>query len=145
MAQRKTIYYEDVELGDEIGRREKVITREAVVAFCRIWTETGANRFTDEHMAKEAGLPEPIVPGVMSTAIMAQALTDLSPGVVLKRLDVVFRQPVPHKPVVVTAVVTDKREENGQYLVECDIHMSNEDSGRLIGGNAIISVPSRLV
>ena len=79
----------------------------------------------------------------MSMAMIAQVLTDWSPNGTLKHLDVVFRQPVPHKPVAIGGVVTDKREEGGEYLVECDVYMSNEESGHLTGGKAIISMPCR--
>ena len=149
MTQGKPRYYEEVELGDEIGPLERDITNETVAALCQVWGNPMPNRFTDEEMAKEVGLPGPIVPGVMSMAMMAQLLTHwcsaplASPNGVLKVLDVVFRQPVPHKPVVIAAVVTDKREEGGENLIECDVYMSNEESGRLVGGKAIISLPSR--
>jgi acyl dehydratase len=149
MGQGAIQYYEDVELGDEIGPLQKDIRREAVADFCEVWDNPVPNRFTDEKAAKEVGLAGPIVPGAMSMALMAQLLTGWcsappgSPAGVLKHLDVVFRQPVPHRPVVIAALVTDKREEGGEYLVECDVYMSNEESGRLAGGKAIISLPSR--
>ena len=138
----KPRYYEEVELGDEIGPLEKEIGEEAVAAFCRVWGSPTPNRFTDAETAKEAGLPWTIVPGSMSTAIMAQLLADWAPNGVLKRVDVVFRQPVPHRRVIVAAVVTNKRREREENLIECDVYMSNQESGRLIGGNAVISLPS---
>ncbi len=143
MARGQIGYYEDVELGDEIGPLEEVISDESVIAFCEVTGAAMPNRFTDADIAKQVRLPGPIVPGIMSMAIMARLLTDWSPGVVLKHLDVVFRQPVPHKFVSISAVVTDKREESGEYLVECDVYLSNEESGRMIGGRAIISLPGR--
>ncbi len=141
--QGKLYYYGDVELGDEIGPLKKDITDEAVAAFCKVWGNPTPNRFTSDAEAKKARLPGPIVPGIMSMALMAQLFTHWSPNASLKHLDLVFRQPVTHKPVVIAAVVTDKREENGEYLVECDVYMSNEESGRLVGGKAIISLPNR--
>jgi hypothetical protein len=76
----------------------------------------------------------------MSMAIMAQVFTTW-PGAALKHLDVVFRQPVPHDLVTVTAVVTGKREEESQCLAECDVYLSNAANGRLVGGRAIVSLP----
>lgn len=143
MTQEQSPYYEEVEVGDTIGPVERQIANEAVTAFCRAWGNPIPNRFTDEKTAKEARLPGPIVPGLMSMGMMAHLLTSWSPKVTLKHLDVVFRQPVPHKPVVISAVVTGKREENGESLVDCDLFLSNEENGRLIGGTAVISLPRR--
>ena len=142
MTQGKSRYYEEVEVGDTIGPVERQIANEAVTTFCKAWGSEVPNRFTDEKAAREAKLPGPIVPGLMSMAMMAQLLTGWSPMAALKHLDLVFRQPVPHKPVAISAVVTGKREEGGENLVECDIYLSNEESGRLIGGTALISLPS---
>ena len=129
-----------MELGDEIGPLEVDITDDSVTAFCRLWGAPKSNRFTDESVAKEVGLAGPIVPGIMSMALMARLLTDWSSNGFLKRLDVVFRQPVPHGRVVIRAVITGKRQEDGEALIECDVHMSNEESGQLVGGMAVISL-----
>ncbi len=136
-------YYEDVELGDEIGPLTKTISDQAVAEFCQVSEAPTPNRFTDEDIAKKLGLSGPIVPGVMSMAIIAQFLTTSSAATSLKHLDLVFRQPVPHRPVILSAVITDKREEDGKYLVECDVYMRTEESGNLVGGKAILSLPSR--
>jgi acyl dehydratase len=143
MTETKSPYFEEVELGDEIGPLEKDITDDAVLAFCKIYTSCTPNRFTDEQIAKEVGLPEPIIPGVMSMAMMAQLLTVWAPEGSLKHLDVVFRQPVFHRPIAISAVVTDKREEDGVHLVECDVYLSDEERGRLVGGRAVMALPSR--
>ena len=142
MQQRDWRYYEDLELGDEIGPMEKHITDEDVTAFCRLWGAPRPNRFTDEGSATKVNLSWPIVPGIMSLAIMSQLFTRWD-GVVLKHLDVVFRQPVPHDLVSVTAVITDKREEDGEYLAECDVYLSTEENGRLVGGKAVFSLPAQ--
>ena len=135
--------YEQVELGDEIGPIEKIINDEAVVLFCEVRQTPMPNRFTDHEEAKKVGLSAPIVPGIMSMAMMAQLLTDWSPDGVLKNLDVVFRQPVLHARVVISGVVTDKREEDGEHFVDCDVVLSDEERGRLVGGKAVMSLPSR--
>ena len=144
MQRRESRYYEDIELGDEFGPMEKYITDEEVDAFCRLWGAPVPNRFTDEESASRVNLSWPIVPGIMSMAIMSQLFTSWE-GAALKHLDVVFRQPVPHDLVAITAIVTDKREENGEYLAECDVYLSTEENGRLVGGKAIIGLPSQTV
>ena len=84
-----------------------------------------ASRFTDAEIAAKSRLPGPIVPGVMSMALMTQLLTGWAGPEALKDLDLVFRQPVPHnRPLTLTATITDLREEAGEHLVECDILMT---------------------
>ena len=143
MVLNKAQYYEDVELGDDVGPLEKLIEDGKVAAFCGVWGTAVPNRFTDEAIAKEDRLPGPIVPGIMGMAMMAQLFVQWWPSGTLKHLDVVFRQPVPHALVTISAVVTDKREEAGEHLVDCDVYLSNEESGRLIGGKAVVALPSR--
>ena len=104
MVDGKCLSFEDIDLGDEIGPVELVATDENVATFCELWGNPMPNRFTSQDMAEASGLPGPIVPGVMSMAIMGQALTDWAGPESLKDLDLVFRQPVPHnKPLLISA------------------------------------------
>ena len=135
--------FEDIELGDEIGPLTLEATDDEVSTFCELWGNPGPNRFTDQAAAEQSRLPGPIVPGVMSMALMGQLLTDWAGPESLKDLDLVFRAPVPHnRPLLVTATVTDTRQENGENLVECDILMTGPAGERYVGGTALISLPS---
>ena len=137
-------YFEDVELGDEIGPIEKVATDDDVLAFCGIWGNEMPNRFTDQAIAEKSRLPGPIVPGIMSMALMGQLLTDWAGPEGVKDLDLVFRQPVPHnRPLRIAATVTDTRQEDGENLVECDIMMTGDQGERYVGGTALLSLRSR--
>ena len=137
------LYYEDVDLGDELGPLERHPTLDTVRTFCEIWGTPGPNRFVDDEVARGLGQPGPIVPGVMSVALMSQLFTQWGPPQILKKIDVVFRQPVLHAPVKVVALVTDKYEDDGENLVECDIHLTNLDGDRLVGGKVVLSLPNR--
>lgn len=135
--------FEDVELGDEIGPMETEATDDGVKAFCRVWENRKPNRFTDSESATKVGLPGPIVPGIMAMAIMTRLLTDWAGPGALKDLDVVFRQPVPHhKPLTVTATVTDTMQEDGENMVECDVMLTGPEGERYVGGKAIIALTS---
>ena len=137
-------YFEDVELGDEIGPLKTEATDDGVLEFCQVWDNRGPSRFTDQAMAEESRLPGPIVPGIMSMGIMARLLTDWAGTEALKDLDIVFRQPVPHHtPLTIAATVTDTRQEDGENLVECDILMTGADGERYVGGKAIVALPSK--
>ncbi len=140
----KLLYIEDVELGAEIGPLETEATDERVLAFCRVWGQAKASRFTDQETAEKVGLPGPIVPGIMSMAVMTRLLTNWAGPDTIKDLDLVFRQPVPHnKPLKISATVTDTREENGENLVECDILLTGAEGERHVGGKAILALPNR--
>ena len=137
-------YFEDVELGDEIGPLETVATDEGVISFCQVWDSAMPNRFTDQAVAEQSQLPGPIVPGIMSMGIMARLLTDWAGPEALRDLDLVFRQPVPHnKPLTISATITDTRTDEGENVIECDILMTGAQGERYIGGKAIVALPSK--
>ena len=137
-------YFEELELGDEIGPLEIEASDQQVAAFCRIWDRETPSRFTDPKLAEQSGLPGPIVPGIMSMAMMARLFTNWAGAGALRDMDVVFRQPVPHNnPLVISATITDTRQENGENLIDCDVLMTGPGGERYVGGKAILSIPSR--
>lgn len=130
--------------GDEIGTIDKVVGDGDVEAFCQLWGNEMPNRFTDQELAVKSGLAGPIIPGIMSMALMAQLLTSWAGTEALKDLDLVFRQPVPHnQPLKISATVTDTSRVNGENLVTCDILMTGAEGERYVGGTALVSLPSR--
>lgn len=51
------LYYEDVEIGDDISPMERVVDRDRVVRFLRIRNEVSdPKRFTDDAYARKNGL-----------------------------------------------------------------------------------------
>ena len=137
-------YYDEIELGDEIGPVEKVATDDKVSNFCDVWGAPTPNRFTDPAIAEKAGMKGTIVPGIMTMAMMAQLLTNWGGPGSIKDLDLVFRQPVPHnRALTLAATITDLREEDGENLVECDILMTGTEGERYVGGKAIVALPNR--
>ena len=137
-------YFDEIELGDEIGPVEKLATDEAVANFCDVWGAPTPNRFTNAAAAANAGMSDTIVPGIMAMAMMAQLLTDWGGPGSIKDLDLVFRQPVPHnRPLILAATITDLRKEGGENLVECDILMTGAEGERYVGGKAIVALARR--
>ena len=138
-------YYDEVEVGDELGPLEKVATDQAVIDFCEMWGNQGIGRFTDHDAAKAEGLPGAIVPGAMSIAYLANLLSQWADGGSLKKLDVVFRQVVPHEqPIWLVGVVTDKNQVDSEDQVECDVYLENSDGERLVGGTATVVLSARV-
>ena len=138
------MYFEDVELGDEIGPLEKIASDQDVIDFCNLWGPPTPNRFTDANEAAKSKLSSPIVPGIMTMALMAQLFTDWASQDSLKDLNLVFRQSVPHnKPLIIDATITDMREEGEEHLIDCDVVMTGAERERYVIGTATVSLPSR--
>ena len=81
------VYYDDVDLGDELPSMERQVSDYEVVEFLNIARigEAKENRFTSAEAAKSEGLPEAIVPGAMNIAIMSTLITSWSPTVTLRK------------------------------------------------------------
>ena len=137
------IYFQDVELGDEIGPIEKIVTDDQVIEFVSIGDRTAEpSRFTSKEIAQSEGLSEAIIPGAMNIALMSQLLTSWSETVCLKKIDVVFRQTVPHnRPLIFTGIVTNKDDQGGTTNLECDITMENKDGVKMVIGTAEFALP----
>ncbi|MBI2872594.1 MAG: hypothetical protein HYY00_05315 [Chloroflexi bacterium] len=145
MAKENVRYFEDVELGEELGPLVKVPTTEAVRQFCSVWDpEVGASRFTDEATARKEGLPHALLPGIMNMSYLITLLTTWAPAGQVRKLDTVFRQPVPHnKSVRLVGIVTDKNVVDGENRVECDVSLQREDGEAMVTGKAVVILPSR--
>ena len=138
------MFFEDVELGDDIGPLEKIASDQDVMDFCNLWGPPTPNRFTDADEAAKSKLSGPIVPGIMTMALMAQLFTEWADQDSLKDLNLVFRQSVPHnKPLIIAATVTDTRQEGVENLIDCDVVMTGQESERYVIGTATVSLPSR--
>ena len=139
------LYFEDVELGTDLGPIERSVSDRQVVDYVKLGKlRSGPGRFTDAESARREGLPGAIVPGAIIIALMSQLLTGWSRTVRLKTLDVVFRQVVQHNvPLQLTGVVTDKNVVDGEPRIECDVILQGEDGTDLVIGKATVSVPKR--
>ena len=139
------IYFQDVELGDEIGPIERTVTDEEVLQFVAIGgRDPEPSRFTSKAIAQSEGLSEAIIPGAMNIALMSRLVTGWADTVCLKKIDVVFRQTVPHnKPLIFSGIVTNKDESGETTDLGCDITMENIDGVKMVIGNAEFALPNK--
>ena len=139
------LYYEDVDIGDEIGPVTRSVSDEEVVQFVLIREKkVTPSRFTSKEFANSEGLDEAIVPGAMNIALMSQVLTNWSETVCLLKIDVVFRGTVPHnKDLNFSGIITDKDETGESTKLECDVVMENSDGVKLVIGTGIIALPNK--
>ena len=142
---KKNLYFEDVEIGDDIGPIKRSVTDEDVIEFVSVREkEITPSRFTSNEVANNEGMPEAIVPGPMNIALMSQILTDWSDTVCLLKIDVVFRQTVPHNnDLTFSGIVTDKDETGDSTKLECDVVMENSDGVKLVIGTGVIALPNK--
>ena len=141
----KELYFEDVEIGDDIGPQERVVDVDQVRRFLSVRGSTPVDsRFTSDAHAKSEGLAGAIVPGAMNITILSQLLTGWADTVRLRKLDVVFRGMVPHnRPLTLSGIITDKDVVDDEPRLECDVFLQNEEGTRLVIGNAIVVLPMR--
>ena len=128
-------YFEDLELGDQVGPVGIVATDESVANFCDVWSPPTPNRFTDTQTALDSGMAGPIVPGIMAMAMMAQLLTDWL-ALIPSRISTWFfgSQYLTIRRCFLRATITDLRQEDGQNMAECDILMLGSQGERHVGG-----------
>ena len=139
----------NIDVGDEVPPLEWLPTREFVQEMMSLsgWLAgrspmSGPNRFTDPEAARREGFGGTIVPGNMGTMAMSMAVYRWIPGAFIKKLDCVFRQPLPQgQKVTATGVVTDRREEEGETVLELDLYLVREDGQRPQGGTCIVVLP----
>ena len=75
MIDSPNLFYEDVDLGDEIGPIQRIVTHKNVLDFISIREKTPKpSRFTSKDVAVKEGLDTAIVPGVMNIAMMSQLI-----------------------------------------------------------------------
>jgi acyl dehydratase len=138
----QTLYFEDIEIGDDIGPIDRAITHEQVLDFIECWTgRTEPSRFNDHETAVREGLAGPIVPGIMAMGFISRLLTEWASGGKLTMLDVVFRQVVLHDVVhTLSGIITDKSDDAG---IECDVFLQDPQGTRLIIGKATLDLPTK--
>ena len=95
----------------------------------------------DDTIATQVGNPSVFGHGMLSMGLAARVLKDWFGPVALRRLQVRFAKQVwPGDVLTCTAVVTGKREEAGEQLVDLEITVANQDGVTAITGAATAAV-----
>ena len=137
----KTIYFEDVEEGDELPPIDMLLTKDFVRRYART-AGMDFPRFTDDEGARKEGLPGMIAPGVLSMGLLARLISEWNPAAQIIRIGTTFRSPVlPDCNIHLLGFVTQKDDE--QHTAECDIWMENDDGERWVIGTAAVTLPTK--
>jgi acyl dehydratase len=140
--------FEDIEIGDELDEpqtvgKEDVLRFFRMTASARMSSGMGDNRFVDEEAGRRLGAEGPIIPGIMSLALVSRLVTDwMGANGHLDNLDVSFRRPIAHDDALkLVALVTDTDEAEAR--VKLDVYIENERGERPVQGTAIVRLPRR--
>ena len=137
------IFYEDVDMGYEIGPLEAEMTRLKIVNFVKEAKLNNFKRFIDEEFARSEGLGGAIVPGSYSMSLFSKMLTDRFGAGSIKKLEVNYRGLIHHGEVVTCrGMVINKLTAGDENLLECDVYMENQRGEKPIKGSAMIVLPS---
>lgn len=141
---KKQIYFEDIEIDDDMPTMVKTPTRAQLFMYSAISWNVHRIHY-DEAYAKTEDHPTVLVHGPLQGAFLGQYMTDwVSPGGTLKKISYSNRGPaLPDEPYIVKGCVTGKRIENGQHLVDCDLRGENKAGEIAAVGSATVIVPSR--
>jgi len=136
------LYYEDVNVGDEVSPLSKNATSQQLVKYAGASGDYYQIHY-DDGFARNNGSPGIIIHGALKNAFLGQLVTDwMGPNGQLKKLSVSYRaMDIPNEDLVCSGTVTDKRVEDGVGIVECEIALYNGAGKATTPGKAIVSLP----
>ena len=138
------VYFEDINVGDEIPKLVKNCTTQQLV----MWAAGSGDMYPihyDKDFAAGNGLPGVIVHGALKNAFLGQMLHDWAGEKgQIKTYGCQYRgMDVPGQDITCRGVITNKAQEGGQNLVELDIWTENPEGNKTTPGKATVILPSR--
>jgi acyl dehydratase len=95
----------------------------------------------DDTIAAQVGNPSVFGHGMLSMGLAARVVKDWFGPEAIRRLQVRFSKQVwPGDVLTCTAVVTGKREEGGEQLVDLDLTVANQNGDQAVSGAATAAV-----
>ena len=138
------LYYEDVREEMEIVSLEKVATSRALAMYCAAYEDFTEIHY-DKDAAQKAGWPNPVVPGLLASAYLAQMLTNwITPEGAIKKLKANYRRPqFAGEKITCKGKVTAKWIDGKDHFVECEIFAENAAGEMTTLGTAVVILPSQ--
>jgi acyl dehydratase len=128
--------FEDVGQGDEAPVRSHVLTRTDLVVYAGASGDYNPMHH-DEVKAKQAGQPSVFGHGMFSMGLLGTALTDYVGIGNVRRFQVRFaKQTWPDEKLETKIVVTGKRTEGDEHLVDFDVRLLNAQGEEKVVGQA---------
>ena len=153
---KKQIYWEDVNIGQEIPALTKIATTQALVKWAGAFGDFNPLHFENDFAINAMGAPGVIAHGTLKRQWLIQMMTDwIGDEGWLKRMNTQFKsmdQPRKMKGLATPqdgdtwyckGKVTAKSEKGGEHIVECDIWLENSQGVITTSGNATVTLPAR--
>ena len=136
-------YFEDIKEGEEAPVRSHVLDRTDLVRYAGASYDFNPMHH-DEVKAKAAGQPSVFEHGMFSMGFLGTAITDFVGIGNVRRYQVRFaKQTWPDEKLSTKIVVSGKRTDGDDYLVDLDVRLVNDDGEEKVVGSATAAVPSR--
>lgn len=142
---KKTVYYDDVKVGDEVPTLLKKPTTRQLVKYAGASGDYYEIHY-DHQFAVNAGLKDGvIVHGLLTAGWMAQMLTDWLPSpTALKKFGVSYRAMArPGDTIACKGKIVNKYEKDREHLVDCEIYAENQRGENCAVGTATAALPTR--
>jgi acyl dehydratase len=137
------LYFEDVNEGDEAPVRSLVLDRTDLVRYAGASGDFNPMHH-DEVKATAAGQPSVFGHGMFSMGFLGSALSDFVGVGNVRRYQVRFaKQTWPDEKLSTKIVVTGKRTDGGEHLVDLTVRLLNGDGEEKVVGEATAVVPGR--
>lgn len=138
------LYYEDVQVGDEVPTLVKHPTPRQLVKWAGAVGDYVEIHY-DQDVALKAGLPGIIVHGPLTMAFLGQLMTNwLGDQGELRKLGCKWRgMHFPYEDLICKGKVTKKYIKDGEHLVECEIWSENPKGEKRTTGSATVALPSK--
>lgn len=138
------VYFDDVNKGDEIPELKKNCSTQQLV----LWAAASGDFYQihyDKDFAQSTGLKGLIVHGALKNAFLGQLVHDWAgDGGTVKKFGCSYRgMDEPNQDIICKGVVTKKRTEAGENLVDLDIWTENPEGRKTSPGTAVVALPSR--
>lgn len=142
--ERTTLYFEDVNPGDEVPVFVvKNLTRTDIVKYAGASGDFNPIHH-DETFAKSAGYPTVFAHGMLSAGFLSKCVTDFVGRPNLRLYRVSFRSQVwPGDTLTCGGKVTRKFEEKGEKRIEGELAVTNQKGEVTVQGTFIAALPSR--
>lgn len=139
----QVLYFEDVTEGDQAPVRSRVLDRTDLVMYAGASGDYNPMHH-DEVKAVAAGQPSVFGHGMFSMGFLGTAITDYVGIGNVRRFQVRFaKQTWPDEELSTSVVVTGKRTEGSDHLIDLDVRLQNADGEEKVVGEATAVVPSR--
>jgi acyl dehydratase len=144
MAERKTLYFEDVTEGDDIPAFVvENLTRTDLVRYAGASGDFNPMHH-DQTFAEKAGLPTVFSHGMLNAGFVGKCVTDYVGRAALRKFKVRFATRVwPGDTISCKGTVTKKYEANGKRIIEGDVVAMNQKGEAAITGSFTAELPAR--